>query len=60
MSGGALTIDATADNHAIDPAIYGMSFADPVLAAQIDLPVNRYGGNTADTYNWQAAPSRPP
>ena len=52
-SGGALTIDAAADNHPISPLIYGMSNADPALAAQVSLPVNRYGGNLADTYNWQ-------
>src|SRR3954471_19091121 len=50
---GALTVDVAADNHSISPYIYGMSNADPVLAAQVDLPVNRYGGNLADTYNWQ-------
>jgi hypothetical protein len=50
---GSLTVDVAADNHAISPYIYGMSNADPVLAAQVALPVNRYGGNLADTYNWQ-------
>src|SRR2546423_11153659 len=53
-SGGTLAVDAAADNHAISPLIYGMSNADPALAAQIGLPVNRYGGNLADTYNWRA------
>ena len=51
---GALTIDVAADNHPISPYIYGMSNADPALAAQVGLPVDRYGGNLADTYNWQA------
>jgi hypothetical protein len=51
---GALTVDVAADNHSISPYIYGMSNADPALAAQIGLPVDRYGGNLADTYNWQA------
>jgi hypothetical protein len=50
--GGSLAVDATADNHAISPLIYGMSNADPVLAGQVDLPLNRYGGNLADTYNY--------
>src|SRR5581483_5643049 len=49
----SLAVDVAADNHPISPYVYGMSFADPTLAAQIQLPVDRNGGNTTDTYNWQ-------
>ncbi len=52
-SGPTLTVDATADRHPIAPEIYGMSFADPQLAAEIGLPLNRWGGNTTDRYNWR-------
>src|SRR5437016_6172356 len=55
--GPALAVDATADQHAISPDIYGLNFADgagqSTLAADIGLPVDRWGGNTTDTYNWQ-------
>src|SRR6476620_1673924 len=52
-TGPALSIDAAAGRHAISPYIYGWNFAPSPLAAQIDLPVDRRGGNSADTLNWQ-------
>jgi len=51
--GPALMVNAAAGQHAISPDIYGMNFADPTLAADIDLPVNRWGGNATTRYNWQ-------
>ncbi len=53
-AGPALTIDASADRHPIDPAIYGMANADPVLAKEIRLPMYRWGGDGTTRYNWQA------
>lgn len=53
QTGLALTIDAAAGQHAISPYIYGLNFADPTLAADIRLPVNRWGGNATTRYNWQ-------
>ncbi len=53
-TGPALTVDPTsADHHAISPNIYGLNFAEPTLGAEIGLPVDRWGGNGTDTYNWQ-------
>ena len=53
-TGPALTVDPTSsDHHAISPNIYGLNFADPTLGAAIGLPVDRWGGNGTDTYNWQ-------
>ena len=51
--GPALNINVQADRHAISPYIYGMNFADEDLAADIDLPVRRWGGNSTSRYNWQ-------
>jgi Glycoside hydrolase family 44 len=51
--GPALRVDAGADRRPISPDIYGMSFADPALAAEIGLPFNRWGGNHTDRYNWR-------
>lgn len=48
-----LAIDVTAGQHAISPYIYGMSWADAKLAADLSLPVNRWGGNAVTRYNWQ-------
>ena len=55
--GPALSVDGGADHHAISPYVYGMNFAPAGLAAQLDLPVDRWGGNTTDTYNWKIGSS---
>ena len=48
-----LTVDAAANRHAISPYIYGMNFAAADLAADVRLPVRRFGGNSTTRYNWQ-------
>ena len=52
-AGPALSIDAAAGRHAISPYVYGMNFADENLAAELQLPVRRWGGNATTRYNWQ-------
>ena len=52
-TGPRLSVDATAAHHPISPRIYGLNFADRALAGRIDLPVDRWGGNTTDAYNWR-------
>lgn len=49
-----ITVDATAQIHAIDPRIYGVAFASTAQLNDLNVPLNRYGGNTTSTYNWQA------
>ena len=51
--GPTLSIDVGAARHAISPRIYGMNFADETLAAELRLPVRRWGGNATTRYNWQ-------
>jgi hypothetical protein len=51
--GPMLSVNAQADQHPISPYIYGMNFADEALAADLDLPVRRWGGNSTSRYNWQ-------
>jgi len=51
--GPALSVDAAAVRHPISPYIYGMNFADETLAAELGLPVRRWGGNSTTRYNWQ-------
>jgi uncharacterized repeat protein (TIGR01451 family) len=51
--GPFLNVDATADQHPISRYIYGMSYADETLAADLHLPVRRWGGNATSRYNWQ-------
>ena len=55
-AGPALTVDAGNQTHAISPYIYGMNFysgaSDAVAAADISLPIDRWGGNEATSYNY--------
>lgn len=51
--GPDISVDATLDRHAISPDIYGMNFAEASLAAELRLPVRRFGGNATTRYNWQ-------
>lgn len=48
-----IAVDATVNNHPIDPRIYGTAFATTQQLADLNSTVNREGGNTANTYNWQ-------
>jgi hypothetical protein len=53
--GPALTVNASNPAHAISPEIYGMNFyavSQPAAAASISLPVDRWGGNEATSYNY--------
>ncbi len=51
-TGPALSVNIAANRHAISPDIYGMNFADPTLARELRLPVDRWGGNSTSRYNW--------
>ncbi len=51
--GPKLTVDLKKGKHRISPLIYGVNFAEPGFAKDVDLPVNRWGGNSTETYNWQ-------
>ncbi len=53
ITGLTLHVDAAAPGYPISDDIYGMNFADENLAAEIDLPVRRMGGNATTRYNWQ-------
>lgn len=39
--------------HTISDGIYGMNFADAATASDLDLGVNRWGGNAVTRYNYQ-------
>src|SRR5215216_1635037 len=47
-----VTVDATANRHAIDPRIYGAAFADNATILDLGITMNRWGGNRATRYNW--------
>ena len=50
-----LFVDASLDRHAISDGIYGMNsyLTDPGLAAELRLPVERFGGDSTTTFNSQ-------
>ncbi len=52
-AGPALSVNAGAQRKAISPYIYGMNYAEETLAADLNLPVHRWGGNSTTRYNWQ-------
>ncbi|CAK0780823.1 exported hypothetical protein [Gammaproteobacteria bacterium] len=51
--GPNLSVDTASERHPISPYIYGMNNPDELLAQELHLPVNRWGGNQTSTYNWQ-------
>jgi uncharacterized protein (TIGR03437 family) len=52
----ALAIDAAANVHAISPYIYGINeWADNGLLAMMRVPLLRWGGDDATSFNWQSS-----
>jgi PKD repeat protein len=49
----AIIIDANAGQRAIDPRIYGLAYATPAQLQDLNVPLNRWGGNNTSRYNWQ-------
>jgi hypothetical protein len=52
-AGVTLSVDMAAARHPISPDIYGLNGADPAFAAEIGLPVARWGGNASTRYNFK-------
>src|SRR5580765_8021384 len=48
-----LSVDANANRHSINPNIYGLAYATPQQLSDLNVPLNRYGGNNTSRYNWQ-------
>jgi hypothetical protein len=48
-----VTIDAAVNRRAINPNIYGVAYGDATTLADLNSPINRYGGNNTSRYNWQ-------
>jgi len=49
----AISVDAAANHHAINPHIYGVAYGDATTLAELNAPLNRLGGNNTSRYNWQ-------
>lgn len=48
----AITVDAGRNRHPINPMIYGVAFASSNELAELNAPLNRWGGNSTTRYNW--------
>jgi PKD repeat protein len=48
-----VNVDANANRHAISPLVYGVAYGTSATLADLNAPLNRYGGNNASRYNWQ-------
>jgi hypothetical protein len=48
-----VTVDANADRHRINPNVYGVNFATQAQLNDLNVPLNRSGGNTTTRYNWE-------
>jgi hypothetical protein len=46
-------IDASADRHRIDPRVYGLNWASEEQLRELNVQLNRAGGNAVTRYNWQ-------
>jgi hypothetical protein len=49
----AITVDAQLNRHSISPQIYGVAFASSNQLSDLNLTMNRSGGNNETRYNWQ-------
>jgi hypothetical protein len=48
-----IRVNATANRRPISPEIYGVSFATAAQLSDLNVPLNRSGGNHTSRYNWQ-------
>ena len=46
-------VDAHTNRHPISPLIYGTNWGDQATLDDLNLSVNRRGGNATTTYNWE-------
>src|SRR6266496_3581291 len=48
-----VSVDAAANRHPINPEVYGVAYGTATTLADLNAPLNRYGGNNTSRYNWQ-------
>ncbi len=49
-----VSVDASADRKPISPLIYGLSYASSAELSDLNVPLNRSGGNARTRYNWES------
>jgi hypothetical protein len=48
-----IEVDAASRQRIISPLVYGLAFATPAQLQDLNVPLNRWGGNPTSRYNWQ-------
>jgi hypothetical protein len=48
-----VSVDVAANRRPIDPRVYGVAHASAEALADLNVPLNRWGGNNTTRYNWQ-------
>jgi hypothetical protein len=48
-----ITVAVGTNRHPISPNVYGVAHADAAALADLNVPLNRSGGNNTSRYNWQ-------
>jgi hypothetical protein len=49
-----INVDVAAGRKAISPLIYGLSYGSTAQLSDLNVPINRSGGNGTTRYNWQS------
>src|SRR5207247_914664 len=49
----SVTVDGGTGRHSIDPRVYGIAYGTTQQLIDLNVPLNRYGGNNTSRYNWQ-------
>ena len=47
-----VSVDAAANQHPINPLIYGVNFGKTASLGDLGATLNRFGGNSSGRYNW--------
>ena len=55
LSGNALIVDAAGGRHAIHAEVYGLAFASPATLKELNVVLNRWGGDGTTLFNWQTS-----
>jgi hypothetical protein len=48
-----VSVDASANQHPINPNIYGIAYGSAYDMQALNAPLNRWGGDSTTRYNWQ-------
>ena len=52
LAPATVSVNAAANVHVIDPNVYGTAFASTAQLNDLNIPLNRNGGNASDTYSY--------